>query len=385
VKVSTLSIGWRPSSFFGWGVFGLNLAVELEARAKGPKLLILGRLQRDDVVVDAVRARLLAQTFTRSEEHQGRHGAKPPKGQPMLVALNHGFADAPVGDNCSGFMFMENTALGPEALSRGRAFRRILAGCSWNTEILKSRGLTEVQTVLQGVDSSLFCPGPKRGLFGGRFVVFSGGKLEFRKGQDIVVKAFKAFQSRRRDALLAVCWGNPFPKSVATIAEGPHGLGAPRVLVNGMVDIDGWLKGCGLPTGSWANLGFVANALMPGVLREVDLAVFPNRCEGGTNLVAMEAMACGVPVVLSANTGHRDIIRDGACWALSRQPAPAKAPAGIGTEGWGESDVDELVEAMEAAYQNRDDACRRGLAGAEVMRGLDWARQTDAILRAVGA
>ncbi|MGE5506845.1 MAG: glycosyltransferase family 4 protein [Actinomycetota bacterium] len=385
MKVSTLCIGWRPSSFFGWGVFGLNLAVELECRAKGAKPLILGRLQRDDVVVDAVRARLLGQTFARSEEHQRRFGTKPPKGQPMLVALNHSFVDEAVGDNCSGFMFLENTAMAPEALERGRRFRRILAGSSWNTEILQARGFAAVQTVLQGVDSSLFCPGPKRGLFGERFVVFSGGKLEFRKGQDIVVKAFKAFQSRRRDALLAVCWGNPFPKSVASIAEGPHGLGAPRVLVNNTVDIDGWLKDCGLPAGSWANLGFVANALMPGVLREVDLAVFPNRCEGGTNLVAMEAMACGVPVVLSANTGHKDIIRDGACWSLDRQPAPARAPPRVGAEGGGVSDVDELVEAMEAAWQDRDQARRRGLAGAELMRGMDWAGQTDAILKAVGA
>ena len=53
---------------------------------------------------------------------------------------------------------------------------------------------------------------------------------------------------------------------------------------------------------------------MPDVLRRADVALFPNRCEGGTNLVAMEAAAVGVPVVLSANTGHLDVIRHLGRW-----------------------------------------------------------------------
>ena len=45
-------------------------------------------------------------------------------------------------------------------------------------------------------------------------------------------------------------------------------------------------------------------------LRRADVALFPNRCEGGNNLVAMESIASGVPVILSANTGHLDIIAE---------------------------------------------------------------------------
>jgi len=52
------------------------------------------------------------------------------------------------------------------------------------------------------------------------------------------------------------------------------------------------------------------NRLMPDVFREVDLAVFPNRCEAGTNLVAMEALAFGLPCLISQNTGHLDIIQN---------------------------------------------------------------------------
>jgi glycosyltransferase involved in cell wall biosynthesis len=377
-----VSIGWRPSSFFGWGVFGLNLVLEMEA-ANGPRPLICARLTREDVVVDGARAAVLAKAYARAEAHQKLNGLKPPKGAPHLVSLNHAFADEAVGDRSYGFIFLENTAIDAAAKAKAKRFRRILAGSSWNTEVLQAHGVGPVVTVLQGVDASLFCPGPKRGLFADRFVVFSGGKLEFRKGQDIVLAAFKAFHARHPDAVLAVCWSNPFPKAVASIAAGPHGVGAPKVAANGAIDIEGWLFANGLPAMAVVNLGFVANALMPGVFREVDLAVFPNRCEGGTNLVAMEAMATGVPVVLSANTGHRDVIHDGACWALSRQPAPGHAPEGVGTDGWGESDVEELLDAMETAYRDRAEARRRGLAGAEAMRRLSWKTQTAAILAAL--
>ena len=35
-----------------------------------------------------------------------------------------------------------------------------------------------------------------------------------------------------------------------------------------------------------------------------DAGLFPNRCEGGTNLVAMEAMASGLPVILSGTSAR---------------------------------------------------------------------------------
>lgn len=48
---------------------------------------------------------------------------------------------------------------------------------------------------------------------------------------------------------------------------------------------------------------------MPYIYKNTDIGLFPNRCEGGTNLMLMEYMACGKPVIASAQTGHADIIR----------------------------------------------------------------------------
>jgi glycosyltransferase involved in cell wall biosynthesis len=123
---------------------------------------------------------------------------------------------------------------------------------------------------------------------------------------------------------------------------------------------------------------------MGRLVREAHVAVFPNRCEGGTNLVAMECMASGVPTVLSANTGHLDLVEAGGCVVLERQ-GPARATAQFaGTEGWGESDVEEVLEAMEWAYANRADAAAVGAAGAVALADLTWERQIDRLLETVG-
>ena len=90
----------------------------------------------------------------------------------------------------------------------------------------------------------------------------------------------------------------------------------------------------------------IPNLLMPRVLRDMDCGLFPSRAEGGTNLPAKEAMASGVPVILAANTGMKDIVDDGNCVALIEQ----KPNNDRGMEQWGESDVEEIVQALERLY-----------------------------------
>jgi glycosyltransferase involved in cell wall biosynthesis len=51
------------------------------------------------------------------------------------------------------------------------------------------------------------------------------------------------------------------------------------------------------------NVGELPNVVMASVYRECDVALFLNRAEGGTNLVAMERLACGVTTILSDGRG----------------------------------------------------------------------------------
>ena len=119
-------------------------------------------------------------------------------------------------------------------------------------------------------------------------------------------------------------------------------------------------------------------------MREADVALFPNRCEGGTNMMVMQAMACGLPCVLSANSGHLDIIEGGACIPLVAQGAVILDAPEISTEGWGESDVDEVVAALEVIYQDRQKARAIGDAGADLMARYTWQAQIHQLASMIG-
>jgi glycosyltransferase involved in cell wall biosynthesis len=226
--------------------------------------------------------------------------------------------------------------------------------------------------VLQGVDTTIFHPAPKSGLLAHRFIVFSGGKLEYRKGQDLVAQAFAIFAQRHPDALLLTAWHSPFPNSALSFNQ-VAGSEVVQFLPTGFCDLRAWTQRHGIPDNQVFHLGLIPNLHLPRILREADVALFANRAEGGTNLVAMECMACGIPTILSANTGHLDLIQPDTCYALQRQ-SPIPDPK---HRGWGESDVDEMVETLETVYQDRTGAARRGQRGAEWLSTLTWAKQMN--------
>ena len=389
----TVVNNWELSSFHGWGVYGLNLALHwasdpevtpVSAHSVDMKRLILDPLAR--LALEPMReasATLVAQL------------AKHPGGQiqtsgAALLGLNRqlvpgrGAHGAVVKGRANvGVVFLESTKLDSEAVERARGMDRLLAGSSWNRALLRAHGLETVETVLQGVDPALFHPAPRRGFLADRFLVFSGGKLERRKGQDLVLAAFRIFAARHPDALLATAWRSFLPQVARSLDVSA--LAAPVPFhADGQFDVAGWATASGVPPRQMLDLGLIPNAALPPILREMDVALFPNRCEGGTNLVAMEAMACGVPTILSRNSGHLDLIEHGNCYPLLRQDALTGDEGGLdGLDGWGESDVEEILEALEAAYADRDEARRRGLRGAETLARMTWAQTAQQVKAAI--
>ncbi len=353
---------WGVSSYFGWGVYGLNLMLAWGARrALGESDFLPVSLQAIDPAyldIDPLERSLIGPALQRSKQVldglRQKAGQRVTSAHLVLHTINNGMVcgraahDVDVqGSPQVGVAFLDRTDDLPGAAERLRAYPLLVAGSAWNRDLLLEAGAARVELVLQGVDPSHFHPAARRGLFAGRFVVFSGGKLEYRKGQDLVVQAFSVFAERHPDALLLTAWASPWPAEAAW--AGLRGIAPHQVI----------------------EVGAVANRAMPRIMREADVALFPNRAEGGTNLVAMECMACGVPTLLSANTGHLDLLRAGAGIALSRQ-APVSGDA---HRGWGHSDVDEIVDALEAVYTDRAAARMEGARGAVAMAALSWAKQ----------
>jgi glycosyltransferase involved in cell wall biosynthesis len=114
---------------------------------------------------------------------------------------------------------------------------------------------------------------------------------------------------------------------------------------------------------------------LPALYRGADAVVLPYRGEGFC-LPALEAMACGVPVVHTGTGPTAEFVPADGGWALpARQVAiPAdRMPEGLAGEGHvQEPDLDALVATLRAVAADAADRARRGAAAAAAARQHGW-------------
>jgi glycosyltransferase involved in cell wall biosynthesis len=373
-------MGWPIGTGHGWGLYGLNLALNWAA---DHDIELVSTADSAGLDIDPLRARALLPFLKRSvavQEDLKKYANQAATAHGLVMAcLGDSFHPGPSAHNVTltgtptiGSAYFE-VGLSADAVERAKAFPCIITGSEWNTKLLEAYGIAGGRTVHQGVDPTYFHPAPKGNFFGDRFLIFSGGKAEYRKAQDIVLAAFKVFADRHPEAMLVTAWYNPWPELIRSLDQS--GLVSPVPLNDaGQINLAAWASANGVPADRIVALGWVPNHKVPSILREMDVAVFPNRGEGGTNLVAMECMACGLPVILSRNTGHNDILFEEACYVLDDQRQTRCGFAGHdGVPGWGESQVDELLEQLEQAFQDRAEAARRGKNAAVALAKMTWA------------
>ncbi|WP_431857343.1 glycosyltransferase family 4 protein [Azospirillum sp.] len=388
-----LALTWQLTEVHGWGLVGVHTCLYLADIGAPPLLLIkpaMGTLRPEN------RAKLqgLEAGFAQADALSRQHGGKTLVLQNfnVLHALGNGFVAGPAstqfrGTRNVGVIAYEETRFDDEVLARARSYDKLVVHSAYNRRLLEDRGFTNVGVALQGVDPSEMVALPATKRFGDRFVVFSGGKMEFRKSQDIVLAAFRRFHQRHPDALLITAWHNAWPHTAMSISESSHTKVAPTIGEDGRLRIRDWAVANGVPDDAFVDLGFLGRNQIAGVLAECHAAVFPNRCEGATNLVAMEAMACGVPTILSANTGHMDLLRSdrvaGDLVLTLDQQTPVPDSDGS-REGWGESSVDELVERLESLYSDRTAARERAARAQQFILGeRTWREFAKAFVNAV--
>ncbi len=270
-----------------------------------------------------------------------------------------------------GYCFFEHDLLAaPFMAEAAQRWHHIVAGSSWCEQQLRKGGVEQTSTILQGVDRSRFAYQPPRS-DDGRFIVFSGGKFEFRKGQDLVLAAMKTFMQRHPDVWLSCSWHNHWPQSLITMEQSHlidfawreepchqllletvcrNGLDPNRVLLHPPLD----------------------NPRMPLIYAESDIGLFPNRCEGGNNLVMCEYMACGRTVIASDRTGQADVLSVNNAFCLTRYQPVVATINGHATGNWQEPSPDELLELLEQAYRERDLLKAKGSVAAQEMARLSW-------------
>jgi glycosyltransferase involved in cell wall biosynthesis len=352
----------------GWGVCGRYLAKELAGFTDV-------RLITDPIDDESVSDELEL-AFLRTIAHRGLTAPRDASVLQCMIAEFLPYRPTVRGKLNVGYTFFEDNHLTTTAIENAkRHWDIVVAGSSWCQEVLEAHGLTSVRTVIQGIDQSIFYRAPDtREYLRDRFVVFSGGKLELRKGQDLVIRAFKVLQDRHKDVVLVNSWFNMWDWSVDTMRASPLIRFAPTS-ADHVARVNQVLEDNGVDLGGVVTLRSRANNTMPGIYRNTDVGLFPNRCEGGTNLVLMEYMACGKPAVVSYNSGHKDVVDDNnAILIRTMKPVVIEQQNRRQTATWEEPDLDETIERLEWAYQHRDELQRIGDRAGEDLAKLTWKR-----------
>lgn len=379
-------VGWRLSSVSGWGIYGQNLTYQLIKKGRTPTIFLKPHLlDPSEHQIKSIQPIIKKQTHL--EPIHQKIGLLRFE-CPVLHALRNDFlpslAEQPaLGDFNIAVIFFETSKISNEGLKRASEYDLIITGSKWNERILRQSGINNVTNIQQGVDTTIFYKKPKNNIFGDKFVIFSGGKLEFRKGQDLVVSAFKIFHQKYPNSLLVFSWENQWNKIIQTLKHSQYTNAYPKLDDNNNLLLDNWLLENGLPDGSFINLGQIANKNLPDLLSSADMALFPNRCEPGTNLVAMEAMAMGIPCIISANTGHLDIIGNETCYALLNQEDVKPYHPYSHVDGWGEASIEEITDQMEKLYLDQKAAQTIGENASNVMKKYSWDNQVEKLLDAV--
>jgi D-inositol-3-phosphate glycosyltransferase len=174
----------------------------------------------------------------------------------------------------------------------GRDAAAVIATCTDEAEELDAYGIPpdSVHIVPCGVDVERFRPGGPVAGRGDRPRVLTIGRLVPRKGLDTVIEAL----CHVPDAELVVAGG----PARAELERDPEALRLRRLAhARGVA-------------GRVLFTGRVRHQDMPALIRSADLVVSVPWYEP-FGIAAIEAMACGVPVVVSAVGGHLDTVVDG--------------------------------------------------------------------------
>jgi glycosyltransferase involved in cell wall biosynthesis len=132
----------------------------------------------------------------------------------------------------------------------------------------------------------------------------------------------------------------------------------------------------------------LGEAELVDLYRRADAAVYPTRGEG-YNLPALEAMAAGIPLIVTGHGGHLDFLSPREARLVRWRLAPSQSHVATSDTLWAEPDLDDLVSAL----REMADPDQRPLAKARAARARRsaveaasperWAGALDATARAV--
>lgn len=204
-----------------------------------------------------------------------------------------------------------------------------------------------VNVVPPGVDLGMFQPMDRAvarrevGYGTGRLLLFVG-RLERLKGVEVAIRALALLRDRQHDDVRLLILGEDSHEGEESEKERLKAI-ASQVGVRDRVDF----------------VGSVAHHELPYFYAAADVCVMPSYSES-FGLVALEAQACGCPVVASGVSGLRSVVRDEVSGYLIDEHDPAEYAERIG----------RLLENSELAQQ-------MGRRGRLLAQRFSWTRTAD--------
>jgi alpha-maltose-1-phosphate synthase len=200
-----------------------------------------------------------------------------------------------------------------------------------------NRGFHEskILKVRYGVDLDRFCPPQGRAWPEVPTVLFVGA-IGFQKGIPYLLEAVQTLRAKGK---------------------------ALRLKLIGRMEreFESWLKQSPLRSQIDEHIGFVANHELLQHFHNAQIFCLPSVQEG-LALVIAEAMACGLPVVATENTGCREFIEDGKSGLICE----------AGDSGFIANSIERLLDAP-------NDALQMGAGAAEAAKSFGWDTYGDAI------
>jgi hypothetical protein len=214
--------------------------------------------------------------------------------------------------------------------------------------------------VPHGVDTAIFHPESRDTRYPPRFRFLFVGATIPRKGIDVAINAYiRAFM--------------PSDDVVLTIKD-VNALSFYRD-TNKRTEIGELLRQSNLPRIEYVE-ATISDRDMANLYREADCLIHPYRGEGFA-MPVLEAMACGLPVMVTAGGATDDFVDESVGWRIpsARVECPPGEPVPTMSSAWlMEADVDALASLMRFAYEHPQDSRLRGEAAARRAATWTWDR-----------
>ncbi|MBL0173447.1 MAG: glycosyltransferase family 4 protein [Gemmatimonadaceae bacterium] len=250
----------------------------------------------------------------------------------------------------------------------------LLVCSEWARQVCLDNGIVDrpIHVVPLGVDRTVFHAEVRPATSWSETVFMQIGKLETRKGQLELLRAFEAAFTPRDAVRLVLSCGNPFVSRAdmeAMLMPFRQSPMAARITIL---------------TNELPTLHDVA-ALMAGA----DCGVFPSRAEGW-NLEALEMLSMGKPVIASSCTAHTEFLNRDNARLITIDGFEQATSNGTALAGrwaaWGARQHEQLVTHLRGVHERKQQgAMPRNDSGIRTAQRYSWQHAADELVRALDA